>query len=139
MRCLSKTAKGSLCKSGCANALKTCWIHSETCTICLEKLGTKDEVATLKCAHSFHAGCIENWYTSKKYRCPLCRTFVFMPHVVTVWAPIEFIKHTKLNLVVQDMLDSGTLPGDVLLVEHVDEFLTITDEFSGAHVALVGV
>ena len=48
------------------------------CTICMNTFGkaiksqpTKGAIRELKCAHLFHAYCIEKWFR-KSSRCPLC-------------------------------------------------------------------
>lgn len=62
---------------GCNNTfddhvLTTCPAHSDTCPVCLEKLGVADETATLRCGHMFHACCIYQWFDSN-LNCPMCR------------------------------------------------------------------
>ena len=42
------------------------------CAICLEKCET---YITLKCKHTFHFGCINDW-AKKSHKCPLCRKFM---------------------------------------------------------------
>ena len=44
-----------------------------TCGICIEKMKNKDIVRTLKCKHSFHINCIDQWF-EKKCCCPYCNT-----------------------------------------------------------------
>lgn len=45
---------------------------SESCTICLEDLKPGSSIHRLACDHSFHSGCIIEWYMSKPF-CPLCK------------------------------------------------------------------
>ena len=45
---------------------------SESCTICLEDLKPGCSIHRLTCDHSFHSGCILEWYMSKPF-CPLCK------------------------------------------------------------------
>ena len=55
----------------------------ETCAICLEELGTRDEdLSTLKCAHLYHTKCLERWMASDGQRgdtCPQCQGQIFHP------------------------------------------------------------
>ena len=42
------------------------------CTVCLEDVERGQQVRTLPCLHTFHAGCAEEWLKKKKL-CPLCQ------------------------------------------------------------------
>lgn len=42
----------------------------ETCSICYEDLTEKTH--TLSCGHSYHCGCIINWFRNSHNNCPLC-------------------------------------------------------------------
>merc|ERR1712129_370833 len=42
------------------------------CTVCLEDIERGQQVRTLPCLHTFHAGCAEEWLKKKKL-CPLCQ------------------------------------------------------------------
>lgn len=44
----------------------------ERCTICLDDVGSNGDRETLRCDHSFCAGCIQRWLTESP-SCPLCR------------------------------------------------------------------
>lgn len=43
----------------------------ETCTVCLENIEKSGK--QLKCKHTFHNDCIEEWLTKRSKRCPVCR------------------------------------------------------------------
>jgi Ring finger domain len=48
------------------------------CTICLEALRASTVVADLQtlslpCAHSFHSGCVRDWWRRGAANCPLCK------------------------------------------------------------------
>lgn len=46
----------------------------QTCSICFEEIGEKDEVVHLfECRHILHSHCLRPWLAEKK-TCPLCRT-----------------------------------------------------------------
>ena len=42
------------------------------CCVCLEDVSKGQQVRTLPCLHTFHAGCAEEWLKKKKL-CPLCQ------------------------------------------------------------------
>ena len=42
----------------------------ETCSICYEDL--TNNTHTLNCGHSYHCGCIINWFRNSHNNCPLC-------------------------------------------------------------------
>jgi hypothetical protein len=49
--------------------------YGEECPICLEIFGELDDdllLCTLKCGHSYHKKCVEDWL-SKNNSCPNCR------------------------------------------------------------------
>jgi hypothetical protein len=132
-RCSALTIKGSQCKQGRANCLDTCWIHSDSCSICLSKLGTIDEVATIKCGHKFHAGCIENWRKIGKFNCPMCREGVFSTDIVTVIIPRKFSTNLILSTYIQDILDSCTLYTDKMKVMcDGNGSLVLSDYYTGS-------
>ena len=58
-----------------------CWVVEDPdklpeelrcCTVCLEDVERGQQVRTLPCLHTFHAGCAEEWLKKKKL-CPLCQ------------------------------------------------------------------
>jgi len=74
---------------------------NEECSICLATLGA---CVTTPCGHSFHAACLEHYFTvshqpQQRARCPLCRTSVHTPQPVEVRAasglPIEAVTATS--------------------------------------------
>lgn len=70
------------CKNySCDFITKKCHAHSDNCTICLDKLGTSDDTATMLCGHHFHATCIYNWLNNGT-TCPLCREHKYLK---TTW------------------------------------------------------
>ncbi|KAL1566196.1 RING-type E3 ubiquitin transferase [Salvia divinorum] len=46
--------------------------ETDDCCICLERL-RRGVVATLRCRHEFHGGCIERWLRRGQNFCPLCK------------------------------------------------------------------
>merc|ERR1712061_630430 len=50
--------------------------EAEVCAICLEETAVGELHRTLKCSHSFHSECLEQWRAPRPrsfWRCPLCR------------------------------------------------------------------
>lgn len=46
--------------------------NSSSCVICFEDIKSGDILSHLPCEHSFHKGCLEQWWKIKE-SCPLCR------------------------------------------------------------------
>ena len=46
-------------------------ILGELCTICMELYGASQRVKTLPCKHTFHADCIDHWFSTASQNCPL--------------------------------------------------------------------
>jgi hypothetical protein len=47
--------------------------ENDTCTICLEKFETEDEIVQAKCKHIFHTKCGRQWFLKNSTKCPNCR------------------------------------------------------------------
>ena len=47
-------------------------ILDNSCSICLDNFEEGENIHTLKCNHSFHDKCIEDWLDTQ-FTCPLCR------------------------------------------------------------------
>ncbi|XP_023537568.1 E3 ubiquitin-protein ligase MBR2-like [Cucurbita pepo subsp. pepo] len=48
------------------------------CCICQEEYSNGDEVGTLRCEHTYHEGCIQQWLRLKNW-CPICKASVEEP------------------------------------------------------------
>ncbi|KAJ3330569.1 hypothetical protein HDU93_000331 [Gonapodya sp. JEL0774] len=49
-------------------------LPSGTCPICLDTYHPTSLLRRLPCAHSYHQTCIDEWLTTKRGVCPVCRT-----------------------------------------------------------------
>lgn len=64
--------------AGLIDRLTSAWtMDSKTqmtgnCTICLEDFESGQQMRTLPCFHSFHAGCVEEWLEKNRV-CPICQ------------------------------------------------------------------
>lgn len=47
---------------------------STTCVVCLNRLGDGDRVRKLACRHVFHTECLDAWFNTLNFNCPLCRS-----------------------------------------------------------------
>jgi hypothetical protein len=51
--------------------------EGDHCSICLEEWNLEViEESTLICGHSFHRDCIDSWFRTREWSCPLCRKAV---------------------------------------------------------------
>mmetsp|Transcript_119640 Transcript_119640/g.381800 ORF Transcript_119640/g.381800 Transcript_119640/m.381800 type:complete len:189 (-) Transcript_119640:58-624(-) len=51
-------------------------VIEDPCSVCLDSLAPGQSCRRLACGHSFHAGCIDEWWMHSpwvEYTCPLCR------------------------------------------------------------------
>lgn len=47
---------------------------SSTCVVCLNRLGDGEQVRKLACRHVFHTECLDGWFNTLNFNCPLCRS-----------------------------------------------------------------
>lgn len=104
-RCTGLTSKNKRCKRPALFGTEMCWSHAETCPVCLDKIGTRDDTSTLGCGHSFHAGCIYKWL-ERDSRCPMCRSETRDKVTLTIHynsdddlPPEDIMNHTIRNLI----------------------------------------
>jgi hypothetical protein len=70
--CKELTRSGRVCRASNIKNMTKCWSHIDTCSICLARPTSHDDISTLKCGHFFHAGCIYKWF-DQDTTCPVCR------------------------------------------------------------------
>ena len=96
-KCGAPTKKGTKCRNSVTGKCKRCRWHREsneedsccalsrqadtTCSICFEEI-TSDARELVGCGHSFHGGCVSQWFVrcaqhgDGSATCPLCRDVV---------------------------------------------------------------
>ncbi|ORY80425.1 hypothetical protein BCR37DRAFT_381100 [Protomyces lactucae-debilis] len=48
-------------------------VSGDTCAICIDTLEDDDDIRGLTCGHAFHAACVDQWLTTRRAICPLCK------------------------------------------------------------------
>ncbi|KAL3818886.1 hypothetical protein ACJIZ3_004791 [Penstemon smallii] len=67
-------------------ALKFKGVEPLECAVCLSLYEDGDEVRKLKCNHTFHKDCLDEWFRNMA-TCPLCRSMVLSEEEVEVENP----------------------------------------------------
>ena len=110
-RCTEKTRFGKRCKSNSVKHFEVCFNHSPNCSICFEKLVSK-ETHIVHCGHKFHHNCIEKWL-EKEFSCPLCRGLIDHEIILDDSIQVEDMGH---NFSSQLLLMLMNLPPEPLTV-----------------------
>ncbi|KAF9285782.1 hypothetical protein BGZ68_003566 [Mortierella alpina] len=53
------------------------------CVICLDDFEDEAELRVLPCKHEYHVACIDNWLTTRKKFCPICKRDICTPTETT--------------------------------------------------------
>ncbi|KAF9988176.1 hypothetical protein BGZ75_009873 [Mortierella antarctica] len=53
------------------------------CVICLDDFEDETELRVLPCKHEYHVACIDNWLTTRKKFCPICKRDICTPTETT--------------------------------------------------------
>ena len=103
MTCTALTLTGRKCRRGVlVNDL--CSVHhKQTCSICLEDVGSLNSKQSKKltCNHSFHPDCIMNWFKESD-SCPVCRVDQPEDPIIIFKKEIE----DKMRIVYADAINS---------------------------------
>ncbi|GLT44002.1 hypothetical protein SLA2020_179210 [Shorea laevis] len=57
-------------------------LEPNECTVCLSEIKEGENVRKLKCKHTFHRDCLDQWLQQYRATCPLCRTKVLPERIV---------------------------------------------------------
>ncbi|CAK9166950.1 unnamed protein product [Ilex paraguariensis] len=57
-------------------------VQTIECAVCLSMLEEGEEIRKLKCKHTFHKDCLDQWLQLDKATCPLCRSNVLPEEIV---------------------------------------------------------
>ena len=68
-------------------------VENEICSICYESF-EDNEGYTLECNHTFHPGCIIQWFRNNHSNCPLCNEVV-IEESLGYWHKLGTIKEIK--------------------------------------------
>ncbi|XP_039026517.1 probable E3 ubiquitin-protein ligase RHA1A [Hibiscus syriacus] len=60
------------------------------CAICLCKIDEDDEIRELTCDHLFHRVCLDRWAGYRRSTCPICRTSLSPPQLLSGMEVILF-------------------------------------------------
>ena len=94
--CPGTTRKGRPCKNG-----PLCHVHCQPCgpecSICLNPTTKTRSTKTLRCRHTFHRLCIDEWLDKGGAVCPMCRNLI-RPSRYKVTLHVENVESKTSNI-----------------------------------------
>lgn len=129
-RCHAYSRKGNRCRNNCSNGLTTCYIHSDECIICFNRLGNRAVLNKLSCGHLFHEECILRWIDTDG-RCPVCRYACRKPFVTVHDLTNTSIPDRQIPTILRRLHDAGELHTDRVAVTTDADTIFIIDISNG--------
>lgn len=88
----------------------------DTCAICLEDFQDMDELRCMvHCVHQFHSACIDQWLTTRKRYCPICKQDACPAPVsgsTTPLSPVSSVEGARLRSQLTIAVDSHAHESD---------------------------
>ena len=129
-RCNARTRLDKRCRNKCTKGLATCYVHSDECCVCLDRLGAGSVICKLVCGHIFHDRCIQRWINSDG-RCPVCR-FICRAPVVTVHDLSDvFLPESLISTILRRLYHNGELNTTSVTVVTENDSILVNDYSSG--------
>lgn len=129
-RCNARTKLGKRCRNRCTKGLATCYIHSDECCVCLDRLGSGSVICKLHCGHIFHENCVKQWINSDG-RCPICR-FVCRAPVVTVHDLSNVpLPESAVYTILRRLYDNGELNTTSVSIILENDFILVNEYSTG--------
>lgn len=66
--------------------------EANECTVCLSEIEEGERIRKLRCKHTFHRDCLDQWLQQYWATCPLCRTKVLPDEIVA-----NFHRHNQVE------------------------------------------
>lgn len=132
-RCDAKTKMDRRCRNRCVKGLTTCYIHSDECSICLDRLGTGTTICKLYCGHIFHEQCVQRWINTDG-RCPNCR-FVCRAPVITVHDISNIhVPESRIAEIIRRLYNNGELNTNRVSLITEGDMLMVNDYLNGTFI-----